>query len=223
MNRIALVCLFALFGLLAARVAAVAADVSPQRFEKEIQAFEESDRAKRPPEAAILFTGASGIKRWKTLQEDFPDQKVINRGFGGCHMADVVYYADRIVIPYKPRLIVVQAGGNDLNSGKTPQQVAEDFQALFEKVRAKLPDTRIVYMSIGPSPARWSQVEQQKTANRLIQEIISKGKNLDYIDSFAAFLGPDGKPREELFIADRLHHSAEGYKLRTSLVKPHLP
>jgi lysophospholipase L1-like esterase len=201
-----------------------AADPSPSlRFEKEIQAYEAADAKSPPPEGVIVFTGASGIRRWATLQADFPEHQVVNRGFGGCHMADVVFYADRIVIPYKPRLIVVQAGGNDLNAGKTPQQVLADSQALVEKVRAKLPKTRIAFLSMSPSPARWSQVDKQREANRLVKEYAAKGTNLDYIDMFDAFLGSDGMPRADLFVADRLHHNAEGYKVRTQIVKPHLP
>ena len=201
-----------------------AADPSPSlRFEKEIKAYEAADAMSPPPEGVIVFTGASGIKGWKTLQADFPEHKVINRGFGGCQMADVVFYADRIVIPYKPKLVVVQTGGNDINAGKTPQQVLADFQALVEKVRAKLPETRIAFLSMGPSPARWSQAEQQKEGNRLVKEYVAKGTNLDYIELYDAFIGPDGNPRADLFVADRLHHNAEGYKVRTQIVKPHLP
>ena len=117
----------------------------------------------------------------------------------------------------------MQAGGNDLNAGKTPQQVLADFQALATKVRTALPDVRIVYLSSSPSPARWSQAESQLEMNWLVKEYISAGKNLDYIESYNAFLGAGGKPPEELFVADGLHHNAEGYKIRASLVKPHLP
>ncbi len=115
------------------------------------------------------------------------------------------------------------AGNNDINAGKTPQQVLVDFQALVEKIRAALPETRIAFLSINPSPKRWSQEAQQREANRLVKDYVAKGQNLDYIELFDAFLGPDGKPREELFVADRLHQNAEGYKVRTLVVRPHLP
>lgn len=224
MNLLLRFLLSILLALLPAVSLTVAADDSPSlRFEKEIKAYEAADEKNAPPTGAILFTGASGIRLWKTLEQDFPDHQVINRGFGGCHMADVVYYADRIVIPYKPRMIVVQAGGNDLNAGKTPQQVLADFQALVTKVRAKLPYVRIAYLSSSPSPARWSQADKQLEMNRLVKDYIAAGKNLDYIELYDAFLNKDGKPREELFVADRLHHNAEGYKIRTAIVKPHLP
>jgi lysophospholipase L1-like esterase len=195
---------------------------SPSRFEKEISAFEAADKEKSPPQGAILFIGASGIKRWTTLSEDFPDHKVINRGFGGSHIADSTYFAERVIFPYKPRLIVFQAGGNDLNGGKSPQQVSDDFAVFVKKVRGALPDVRIVYLSIGPSPARWSQADKQKETNALIKKQIDAGQNMAYCNSYEGFLNSDGQPREELFVSDRLHHNAAGYKVRADQVRPFL-
>lgn len=192
------------------------------RFEKDIQAYEAADKTNPPPQGAILFTGASSIRLWKTLAEDFSEHKVINRGFGGSQMSDNVHFADRIVTPYKPKLIVIQAGGNDINAGKSPEQVLADFKLYVEKVRAKLPDVRIAYMSINPSPKRWEQVEKQKQANKLVKDYVAKGKNLDYIDIWDSVLGADGQPRDELFVDDRLHPSAAGYKIRAEIVRPHL-
>src|SRR5213083_239756 len=113
------------------------------RFHDEIEAFARSDRTNPPPQGAVLFIGSSSIRLWKTLAEDFPRHQVINRGFGGSQIIDSVNYAERIVLPYKPRLIVLYAGGNDLNDGKPPQQVFADYQAFVTKVHARLPDTRI--------------------------------------------------------------------------------
>jgi lysophospholipase L1-like esterase len=192
------------------------------RFEKAILAFEEVDRTAPPPRGAILFVGASSTRLWKTLAQDFPGYTVINRGFGGSQMADALYYADRIVIPYRPKLIVVQEGGNDINAGKTPEQVLAGFQAFVTKVRAELPETRIAFTSLSPSPARWEQAEKQKRANQLVREYVLAGKNLDYIELWDQFLGPDGKPREELFVQDRLHNNESGYKIRAEVVRPHL-
>ena len=207
----------------AATTPLLAQDKSPtNKFEGEIKAYEAADKKSPPPENAILFVGASGIRLWKTLEKDFPEHRVINRGFGGSQIADAIYFTDRIVIPYKPRIILLQSGGNDINAGKTPQQVAEDFHVFVEKVRAKLPEVRILFMSLQPSPARWSQADQQKQANSLIKKQIETGKNMAYIDAFDAFLTADGKPREELFLADKLHHNEAGYKIRVDLVRPFL-
>ncbi|HEX3997726.1 MAG TPA: SGNH/GDSL hydrolase family protein [Pirellulales bacterium] len=193
------------------------------RWEREIRAFEAADKKSPPPQGAVLFIGSSSIRMWKTLAQDFPDYKVINRGFGGSELADSVYYADRIVIPYKPRLIVLFAGTNDINAGKSPQTVFDDFKAFVARVRGALPDTRIAYLSISPAPSRWSQADKQKEANRLIRDYIAtEKKNLDYIDLWDQFLGPDGKPREDLFLLDRLHNNAAGYKIRAAAVRPHL-
>ncbi len=192
------------------------------RWEREIQAYEAADKKHPPPQAAILFIGSSNIRVWQSLPRDFPDQKVINRGFGGSEIADSVYFADRIVIPYKPRLIVMQAGGNDVNNGKSPEQLLADFKAFVTKVHAKLPDTRIAYLGMNPSPARWSQRENEQRGNALIKAYTAADKSLDYIDFWNVLLGPNGKPREDLFNRDRLHNNAAGYELRADAVRPHL-
>lgn len=199
-----------------------AENAGPERWQKAITAFETADQASPPPQGAILFIGSSTIVRWKTLARDFPEQPVINRGFGGSQIADSVFYADRIVVPYRPRLIVLRAGGNDIHAGKTPEQVAADFRSFVERVRAELPDVRIAYMTINASPSRWANVEREKKANELIKAYIEAGKNLDYIDTWDATLGADGKPREELYVADRLHFNDEGYKILTAIVRKHL-
>jgi lysophospholipase L1-like esterase len=195
---------------------------SSKLWEREIRAFEAADKKCPPPEGAILFIGSSGIRMWKTLAADFPEYQVINRGFGGSQIADSVHYADRIVFPYKPRLIVLRAGGNDIAAGKSPEQCAADFRAFVEKVRGKLPETRICYMAFNNSPARWQNAAKENKLNRLIKDYIAGGENLDYIDAATPMLGGDGKPRPELFLKDRLHCNAAGYKLWVSIVRPYL-
>jgi len=192
------------------------------KWEKDIQKFEAADKTNPPPEGAVLFIGSSTIRMWKTLKEDFPNHTVINRGFGGSQIADSVYYADRIVIPYKPKMILLYAGGNDINAGKTPEAVFEDFKAFVVTVRAKLPAVRIAYMSNGPSLARWAQAEKLRKLNQLIKDYVGNDNSMDFIEAFDVFLGADGKPRPELYVADKLHNNAEGYKIRAELVRPYL-
>ena len=191
-------------------------------FEKDIAAFEAADQKSPPPQHAILFVGDSTFTRWKSIHDDLPEYTVINRGFGGSTMADLLYFTERVVLPYKPRLIVVQEGGNDLHSGRTPEQLLADVKAFVEKVHAALPDVPIAIGSIVPNSARWSQAEIRKRANTLVKEYISTAKNVTYIDMYDAFLGPDGKPNDDLFVADRMHPSAAGYQLRARLTKPFL-
>ncbi len=203
--------------------ASLAAEQSPShQWEKEIEAFEIADRKSPPPQDAILFIGSSHIRRWTTLERDFPNHMIINRGFGGLQIADATYFADRIIIPCKPRMIVLAAGSNDLNAGKTPEQVAADFEAFVAKIRAALPDTRIAFMSINPAPARADQIHKQRETNQLIKKHTATGNNLDYINVFDVFLGPDGQPREDLFVTDRLHNNAAGYEIRAEITRVHL-
>jgi len=183
------------------------------RWEKEIAAFEAQDKTNPPPKGAILFIGSSSIRLWKTLAEDFPDLKVINRGFGGSEIADSVHFLDRMVIPYEPKRIVMYAGGNDINANKTPEQVARDFRAFVAKVHAKLPETKIAYISIAGNPARWAQVERVKRANELIREFTTTDKRLQFIDVFPHMLGEDGKPLPDIFVEDRLHMNEKGYAI----------
>lgn len=188
------------------------------RFDAEIAAFEAKDRTNPPPKDAILFVGSSSIRLWKTLAEDLPNYKVINRGFGGSQIADSIHFAERIVLPYQPRMIVMYAGGNDINAGKTPDQVANDFKAFVAKVRGKLPDTRIAYISIAPNPARWAQVDRVRRANELIREFIATDSRLAFIDVFPHMLGQDGHPRPDIFVEDRLHMNEHGYALWKRIV-----
>ena len=189
-------------------------------FEKEILAYETADRTNAPAAGGMLFIGSSSIRLWKTLAADFPKLPVFNRGFGGSQIIDSVRYAERIVLPYQPSLVVLYAGGNDINAGKTPEQVFADYRAFIGKVHAALPATRIAYISFAPNPARWTQVERVRTANKLIEAHTRTDARLAFIDVYSKMLGDDGQPRPEIFVADRLHMNAEGYKLWRGIVGP---
>jgi lysophospholipase L1-like esterase len=119
-------------------------------------------------------------------------------------------------------MIIMYAGGNDINSGKTPEQVTGDFKAFVTKIRAKSPDTRIAYISIAPNPARWAQVDRVRRANELIREFTKSNSRLTFIDVFPHMLGDDGQPRPEIYVADRLHMNEKGYELWKKIVGPML-
>lgn len=215
-----MVALRILLALLLAGQAARAAD--PGRFAAEIAAFEAADTTNPPPKNAILFIGSSSIRKWTTLARDFSGRQVINRGFGGSYLADSVFYFDRIVAPYQPRIIVMYAGCNDLNAGKTPEEVFDDFKAFANKVRAALPGARLDYISIGINPSRWNDFQKVKKTNRLIRDYISQDDRLEFIDVLPAMLGPDGRPKPDIYVWDRLHMNAKGYAIWQSIVGPYL-
>jgi lysophospholipase L1-like esterase len=200
--------------------AARAAD--PLRFAADIAAFEAADKTNPPPKNAILFIGSSSIVKWKTLARDFPGHQVINRGFGGSHLSDSVYYFDHIVAPYQPRTIVLFAGSNDINAGKTPEDVFDDFKAFANEVRVALPGSRLDYISITTSPSRWNDFDKVKQANRLIRDYISHDDRFQFIDVLPAMLGPDGRPNPDIYVSDRLHLNAKGYAIWQSIIGPYL-
>jgi alpha-galactosidase len=192
------------------------------QWEPEIQKFEAADRHEKPAPGGIVFTGSSTIRMWETLAADFPGLPVLNRGFGGSQLDDAVHFADRIVIPYQPRMVLVYSGDNDLNAGKSPERVLADYRALVAKIHAKLPRTRIGYLSIKPSPSRWKLAPQMRAANALVKQFTATDPRLFYIDTFTPMLGPDGGPRPELFREDMLHMNPRGYAIWKAIVAPYL-
>ncbi|MEC8973805.1 MAG: SGNH/GDSL hydrolase family protein [Verrucomicrobiota bacterium] len=199
-----------------------AAEHNSSRWEKSIARFEAADKKEMPKPGGVLFIGSSSIRLWKTLKDDIPGVAVVRRGFGGSQIADSVHFAGRIVHPYQPRQIVMYAGDNDVASGKSPETVLVDFQTFVKVVHAKLPKTRIAFIAIKPSIARWKLSGKMSEANALVHGVCAKDKRLDFIDIWQSMLGQDGKPKPNLFVKDGLHLNANGYALWTSIVKPYL-
>ncbi|MBI5689603.1 MAG: hypothetical protein HZC55_05855 [Verrucomicrobia bacterium] len=191
------------------------------RWEKEMAAFDAADAKQAPPKGGIVFVGSSSIRMWKSLAQDFPGHRVLNRGFGGSQLADAVHHAERAILRYAPRQVVIYAGGNDLNLKKTPAIVYGDFVALVTRIRTTLPQARLAYISIAGNPARWAQVEQVKETNALIAGYCRR-HGLDYIDVFHPMLGADGLPLPDIFLKDRLHMNEKGYAIWREVVRPFL-
>lgn len=192
-------------------------------WEKEISAFERSDATNPPPKNALLFAGSSTIRFWTTLAKDFPEHRVINRGFGGSQIVDSTHFADRIIFPYAPSAIFFRAGGNDIAARKSPEQVFADFKEFVATVHGKLPDTDINFMSWNPTILRWENRDKEKTLNHLVEEFAKTTPHVKYIDVYNISLDANGQPRPDIFRNDKLHFNAEGYKLLAAAMRPHLP
>ena len=226
MIRILLIACLALLGACVSHSSvpdAPAAAVSDSlQWEPDIAAFEQADSVVRRRPGGVVFVGSSSIRLWDSMADDFPEVATINRGFGGSRVRDSTYYADRIVTPYQPSAIVFYAGDNDLFEGRTPKQVRDDFAAFVDKVREQLPTTRIAFVSIKPSPSRAQLLPQTREANALVRDFANDAPNVDYLDVFLPMLDSQGQPREELFVADRLHMNASGYAIWAGVVRPWL-
>ncbi len=200
---------------------ALGQNAPPDRWEKAIAAFEARDKTDPPPKHALLFVGSSSIRGWD-LGVSFPDRMTINRGFGGSEISDSIRYADRIIIPYQPRVVVVYAGDNDIAKGKDAKTVFKDYRTFTRTIHESLPKARIVFVAIKPSIKRWGLVEEMRKANRMIREATTKDARLEFVDVDTPMIGDDGQPRKELFKADGLHLNKQGYELWAKLVRPHL-
>ena len=211
-----------LFILLASLQIAPGSDTNHNfaKWEHEISAYEHLDATNPPANGAIVFIGSSTIARWKTLAQDFPGLPVVNRGFGGSEIVDSTHFAPRVMFPYQPKVVVLRAGGNDLWASNSVEKVFGDFKDFAESVHAKLPDAKIVFLSLSPSLARWSQHEKEKQLNTLIVDYMNGKTFLLYIETYDVPLGADGMPRAELFVADKLHFNAKGYELLAARVRP---
>ncbi|MBN1341696.1 MAG: hypothetical protein JXQ73_03400 [Phycisphaerae bacterium] len=191
------------------------------RWEKAIRAFQKQDQKKPPPSGAILFVGSSSIRGWD-LAKSFPKLETINRGFGGSQFCDAVHFAERIILPYRPKIVVVYDGDNDLAAGKTPEQVFDDCKALVGKIRKALPETKIVLLSTKICKARWNNRQQVRKINAMIEDFAKSDPRVIYVDVATPLLDAGGEPRDELFRKDALHLSDRGYRLWASIINKHL-
>lgn len=193
-------------------------------FYSNIQKFKSQDSAHFPPKKAILFIGSSSFTKWTDVQDYFPGYTIINRGFGGSSLPDVIRYADDIIFPYKPRQIVIYCGENDFAASDTVTAalVYERFKHLFSLIRDKLPQASIAFISMKPSPSRrknWPKIEE---CNLLIKKYLKKKKNTSFIDVYHKMLNKDGSAIGEIFTKDSLHINAKGYKMWQKAIEPYL-
>ncbi len=186
----------------------------PRRLESEIRAFEEEDRLSPPPKGALLSVGSSTIRMWHpTIRADLSGATVVARGFGGSTMLDLLYYANRIVVPYEPSAILLYEGDNDVAEGASPEEIRLLFDAFVEIVHASSPETRIYVFSIKPSVARWGFWPRMREANRLLREACGEDPRLAYVDTAERMLDEAGLPNPELFLEDGLHLNGSGYAI----------
>jgi lysophospholipase L1-like esterase len=193
----------------------------PTRWTEVIKGFERDDVAAPPPANVIVFTGSSSIAFWHTVRDDMAPLQVVNRGFGGSTMKEALFWLDPLVLKYKPQAVVLYEGDNDIGLyNLSPESIRDGFLEFVKRVHAELPATRIYFLAIKPSIARWNLWPQMSRTNDLIRDICKQQRNLHFIDIATPMLDEHGKPHADLFDIDNLHLNAKGYALWTSVVKP---
>ncbi len=210
--------------LLSFSVIQLAAQNEPYPFWNDIQAFKHKDSASFPPANEILFVGSSSFTMWTDVQSYFPSYPIINRGFGGSSLTDVIRYAEDIIYPYKPKQVVIYCGENDLASSDsiTAPTVIYRFQILFSMIRSKFKNVPVIYISLKPSPSRQKLMPKMMAVNEAIQTCLKKKKNAVFVDVYHKMLGADGKPIDDFFLDDKLHMNSKGYAVWQKEITPYL-
>lgn len=197
------------------------AQVYENHFKDELNNFTVLD-GKNPLQDGILFTGSSSIRMWKDPAKDFNNPKILNRGFGGSQIIDLIENFDQVILKYHPKKIVIYSGDNDIQEGKSAEIVFGDICVLYGMIKAKLPDAEVYYIAIKPSLNRWSKVLEIQKANTMINEYLNTKSNAAFVDIFSPMIDFTGKPSEKWFLEDGLHMTDEGYELWTKILAPHI-
>ena len=193
----------------------------PERFAKDIERFAFSDEVEMPPEGGIVCVGSSSMRMWHPrMAKDLDGLTFIPRGFGGSQYTDVIYFADELILKYKPRAVLIYEGDNDAFEKKHPQRIFADCKYLVDICQSLLPGLRFYIISAKPSPARWDIADQMQEANTLIRKHCRKRDDLVYIDPWKPMLGKDDKPLPDIFVEDQLHLNEKGYKLWADAIVP---
>ena len=193
------------------------ADPDPHRFDKEIENFVHWDKQNAWPADGILFAGSSSVRMWMS-HDAFPDLPIINRGFGGAHISDVQFFIHKVILKYKPQIIIFYCGDNDIAGKKSPEQVLGDYKELVAAVQEILPKTHIIYVPIKPSIARWSMWPEMETTNNLVREFSETSPTLHYADIATPMLEKSSPPPADLFLEDGLHMTPKGYAIWDKVV-----
>ena len=191
-------------------------------FYSEIKDFKKQDSIHLPPKNAILFVGSSSFRKWTDVQDYFPGYMIINRGFGGSSLPDVIRYTNDIIIPYHPKQVVIYCGENDLATSDTvtAEMVVNRFKTLFSLIRKGLGNVPVVFVSLKPSPSRSKLFPKMLEANVRIKQFLSKKSRTAFADVYHKMLNSDGAPMKDLFLEDNLHMNKNGYAIWKTVITP---
>lgn len=193
-------------------------------YSEEVSKFKSLDSISPPPQRTILFIGSSSFTYWKDVQQYFPEYTIVNRAFGGSTLEQVIHYVNDVVYVYNPIQVVIYCGENDFASSDTitPEIVNKRFETLFKLIRNRIPDVKITYIAMKPSPLRWNLKEKFIQSNKYIRKFLRKQKNTSFVDIWPKMLDKNGQPNKSIFLEDQLHMNSQGYIIWHKAIKPHL-
>jgi len=194
---------------------------NPARFQKEVDSIVAANGSVNR-DNLILFTGSSSIRLWKNLSASFPNHNVLNMGFGGSEMADLLYYTDKLIIPFKPKQIFIYEGDNDLSLGRSPEQIIAFADSILSLIKKHLPHAEVIFISPKPSLKRWALKEKYKDYNKQLEQWTSKKRNVRFADVWTPMIDHDGVVMQDIFISDGLHLNEKGYSIWASALRKYL-
>ncbi len=189
-------------------------------WKEQIEQYYRNDQKEFPEPGAVLFVGSSTMRMWNNIESYFPTHKVINRGFGGAWISDLLYHIQRLVIDYRPGQIVLYAGANDMSNGISPQRVFEDIKCFVRIIEINLPGVPVIILSFRTSPSTTHRIKEQKWVNQQLEEYYKNSSNVTFLDIASMMYGTNGKLREELYLKDRLHVTPEAYRMMADKLEP---
>jgi len=213
-----------LLSVMVAAVLTLAATAQEKpRYWEDVQTIKKYDQLYTPPAHPLLFIGSSSIRKWGDLERTFAPYTAMNRGVGGAVINDIIFYLNDLVFAYQPKQIVIYVGDNDAAKEEyTADTILHHTQQLLTTIRAKLPQTPIVYISIKPSPSREKFMDKIKAANKLIRDYVATQPHMQFVDVFRPMLDAKGHNRPELFLDDMLHMNSKGYDIWRKALLPYL-
>ncbi|MBK8506320.1 MAG: G-D-S-L family lipolytic protein [Saprospiraceae bacterium] len=183
----------------------------PLRFEKEIERIIDETSIKENPHT--IFTGSSSVRMWRNVAETYPQYHVVNRGFGGSQMSDLLHYLDVLVLQSKPCQVFIYEGDNDISAGKSIGQIMKDAEKVCSRIGVASPNTEIVFISPKPSVARWQLKDQYVELNQALKSYAMEHENVKFADVWSPALGSDGVVLQDIFLEDNLHMNEKGYAI----------
>jgi lysophospholipase L1-like esterase len=195
---------------------------NPERFSKEVESMTSQDQS-IDKKNVLLFTGSSSIRMWTDMKSYFPKHNIINRGFGGSQTDDLIYYVDKLIVPYSPKKIFIYEGDNDLNAGKTPEEILKANESLLTLIRLKVSKKVPVYfITPKPSVARWSKKSTYERYNKMLSAWADTRKNVTVVDVWTPMLDDKGVVFQDVFLGDQLHMNMKGYDIWAKVIAPYL-
>jgi hypothetical protein len=221
LNQKRATCLALLLLIILSRESALAQD--PQRFKKEVTELKAKDSMLSNRKNLILFTGSSSIRLWSDLKQRFSNFNVWNSAFGGSQTSDLFYYADELILNYKPKKVFIYEGDNDIGEGKSPEEILKDTDKLLRFIRSQLPKkTKIYFITPKPSIRRWESKSKYETYIASLKTWAAKQKKVKVVDVWTPMLDEKGELKRDLFLEDNLHMNSKGYDIWTGVLMPYV-